>query len=249
MNVAASSMNRFAASPYARRLARDRMVDLADLTGSGPDGRIVAADVPAHPATTALPSHGMPDAAPSPRQLRSFSPTLTRSQLSSSAPAVMSFSATVSLEELNQLIADAARAGLEISIEDAALRAARVALAGMSGGIAMETEGRQILVSGTAGLSIGAERRLRLAAVARGEDAAQDPSLACLLVLEAARAMPLAMPPLPGRTLRLVLAVDGRAQLGRALLCAYSATITPARAAAALEVFAEALEEPLALLA
>ncbi len=35
------------ASPYARKLAREAGVDVGDATGSGPNGRIVAADVEA----------------------------------------------------------------------------------------------------------------------------------------------------------------------------------------------------------
>jgi pyruvate/2-oxoglutarate dehydrogenase complex dihydrolipoamide acyltransferase (E2) component len=41
---------RLIATPYARRLARERDVPLAGLAGSGPGGRIRAADVPAHAA-------------------------------------------------------------------------------------------------------------------------------------------------------------------------------------------------------
>jgi pyruvate dehydrogenase E2 component (dihydrolipoamide acetyltransferase) len=40
------SADRVVASPYARRLARDRGVDLRGRRGSGPSGRIVAADLP-----------------------------------------------------------------------------------------------------------------------------------------------------------------------------------------------------------
>jgi pyruvate dehydrogenase E2 component (dihydrolipoamide acetyltransferase) len=39
------SNGRIKASPLARRIARERGVDLASLTGSGPDGRIIAEDV------------------------------------------------------------------------------------------------------------------------------------------------------------------------------------------------------------
>jgi pyruvate dehydrogenase E2 component (dihydrolipoamide acetyltransferase) len=50
---------RVKASPLARRIARERGVDLTQLTGTGPDGRIVAEDVeraPAAPAPTAAPA-------------------------------------------------------------------------------------------------------------------------------------------------------------------------------------------------
>lgn len=43
----AAPARRTVASPYARRLARERGVELTGVAGSGPRGRIVAADVPA----------------------------------------------------------------------------------------------------------------------------------------------------------------------------------------------------------
>jgi len=43
--VASSTNGRIKASPLARRIARERGIDLASLTGTGPDGRIVAEDV------------------------------------------------------------------------------------------------------------------------------------------------------------------------------------------------------------
>jgi pyruvate dehydrogenase E2 component (dihydrolipoamide acetyltransferase) len=48
---------RVKASPLARRIARERGVDLAALTGTGPDGRIIAEDVEkAEPAPAAAPA-------------------------------------------------------------------------------------------------------------------------------------------------------------------------------------------------
>jgi pyruvate dehydrogenase E2 component (dihydrolipoyllysine-residue acetyltransferase) len=60
----ASSTNggRIKASPLARRIARERGIDLAALSGTGPEGRIVAEDVeraavaPAKPAPAAVPA-------------------------------------------------------------------------------------------------------------------------------------------------------------------------------------------------
>ena len=47
MNVAAKFFAKRCrmASPYARRLAREKHIALVDLTGSGPNRRIAAADV------------------------------------------------------------------------------------------------------------------------------------------------------------------------------------------------------------
>ncbi len=75
-----SHPNRISSSPLARRLAKDSGVDLAGIQGSGPHGRIVAADVEAAksrkgvmapaPAETAAPAgHGMSD-----QQIRALYP-------------------------------------------------------------------------------------------------------------------------------------------------------------------------------
>jgi pyruvate dehydrogenase E2 component (dihydrolipoamide acetyltransferase) len=45
INGAREDTTRIKASPLARRMARERGVDLAGLTGTGPDGRIIAEDV------------------------------------------------------------------------------------------------------------------------------------------------------------------------------------------------------------
>ena len=44
----ASSSGYIKASPLAKRLARERGIDLATLTGTGPGGRVIEADVPEH---------------------------------------------------------------------------------------------------------------------------------------------------------------------------------------------------------
>ena len=55
---------RIKASPLARRIARERGVDLAALAGTGPDGRIVADDVENAPVGGAAPATGAPAPAP-----------------------------------------------------------------------------------------------------------------------------------------------------------------------------------------
>ncbi len=61
-----SSSDRIIASPLAKRIAEDRGIDLASITGSGPNGRIVKADLesakagaasPAPAAAAAVPEH------------------------------------------------------------------------------------------------------------------------------------------------------------------------------------------------
>jgi len=55
---------RLKASPLARRIARERGVDLASITGTGPEGRILAEDVERAPAGAAAAAAGTAAAAP-----------------------------------------------------------------------------------------------------------------------------------------------------------------------------------------
>ena len=155
---------------------------------------------------------------------------------------------------LSQLVRDAGKVGLIIDIVDAALRAAAAALSSRRGtqpaaGVTLEIDGRQIPASGTAGLSIGAARRMRLKAQDSGADAAGEQAAASLLVLQAARAAPVSLPLLPGRDLRLVLVISPTSETARALLCANPSKVTEAEALDLLGSFASALEQPLALMA
>ncbi|WP_282051512.1 pyruvate dehydrogenase complex dihydrolipoamide acetyltransferase [Phaeobacter inhibens] len=63
----AADGNRIFASPLARRIAADKGLDLAQLNGSGPRGRIVKADVEnAKPQAAAAPAAAAPATAPAP---------------------------------------------------------------------------------------------------------------------------------------------------------------------------------------
>lgn len=69
---------RMLATPLARRLARERGVDLHTVTGSGPRGRIRARDLPAAAAVAvpaAVPAAAAPAASTGARQLRPATPT------------------------------------------------------------------------------------------------------------------------------------------------------------------------------
>ena len=118
---------RIAVSPYARRLARERALELVAVRGSGPAGRIVAVDILAY-------QWPVPETAPD--QLKPLP-----------CETVVSFSATVSLTDFYQIAAEVARIGLDIAIEDAVARAAKAALAGLAGRITLEADGRQIMIS------------------------------------------------------------------------------------------------------
>ncbi|WP_404711226.1 pyruvate dehydrogenase complex dihydrolipoamide acetyltransferase [Sphingomonas sp. MMS24-J13] len=62
--IPAAAGDRVKASPLARRLAEQQGVDLATLTGTGPNGRIVKADLEGAKPATAKPAAAAPAAAP-----------------------------------------------------------------------------------------------------------------------------------------------------------------------------------------
>ncbi|UYN97757.1 MAG: pyruvate dehydrogenase complex dihydrolipoamide acetyltransferase [Enhydrobacter sp.] len=72
-SAAAASGGRIFASPLAKRIAADKGVDLAGLKGSGPNGRIVKADVESARPGAARP----PAAAPAPRSTAAAAPLAT----------------------------------------------------------------------------------------------------------------------------------------------------------------------------
>ena len=52
-----TSSGKIKASPLARRLAKEQGVDMANIAGSGPGGRIIAKDIQATPESAAIPSY------------------------------------------------------------------------------------------------------------------------------------------------------------------------------------------------
>ncbi|GIM11853.1 hypothetical protein Vretimale_15310 [Volvox reticuliferus] len=76
--------SRLRASPYARKLAAETGATLTDISGTGPDGRIVAADVQGAPRSAALPAAEMP----------AVKPTATPASAAASAAPKGDFAAT-----------------------------------------------------------------------------------------------------------------------------------------------------------
>ncbi|GGM53878.1 dihydrolipoamide acetyltransferase family protein [Microbacterium saperdae] len=130
---------RRAATPLVRRLARERGVDLRDVSGSGPGGRIVRADLEAvgasavyvhSTASSATPSD---DRDPLPVPFDAVRQAIA-SRLTTSATTVPSFTATASADvgellSLRAQINDAnAGAPTKISVNDLMVRATAIAL-------------------------------------------------------------------------------------------------------------------------
>lgn len=224
-----SSTVRLKASPYARKLARERSLALDAIIGSGPFGRIVAADV--------LNTRDAP-------------------AVSAAAPARIpsAFAAEADLSALRRLIADVDAAGVALSIEDVVLRAAARVLAEIelpdalaNRGLTLETGGRQVRLAMPGDQSVGVQRRARLEALDSGRDDVDAEAVLSVQCLEAGRVSAVFMPLLPGRALRLM--ATGTGERLAVLLCVDTDALSAETAIVFLERFAGILEQPLSLLA
>jgi hypothetical protein len=235
---------RISASPYARRLAKIRSIPLGLLTGTGPFGRIVAADVLAFsPAPEAFP----PEPAPSGSELQLLVP---RTQPASARSA---FSSVISPGGVEALIANAGAAGFPLELEDIALRAAShaMAIAGLPGAsaIAFESRARRIIVDVDLRLSVGHNRKARLAGIEGTPKEPEGKALLSLQVVGATRVTSLLISLPPGQAMRLRLSKGAEAESLSALLCTDPEALPDDLAVAFLSAFSEVLEQPLALLA
>ncbi|MCX5514267.1 hypothetical protein C3941_14425 [Kaistia algarum] len=225
-----SPASRKAASPYARRLARERGIALAELSGSGPNGRIVAADVPLQAVAVSRPG-------PVP------APAIVADRVPSSAMprALGAFSASIVLTPLRDLIA---ASGTDVPL-DAFLAKAAASAAGSYG-----ESLRLVAEDGTATL-ITAPARLapseiaRLAAAGNGTPSGH-PLVLSRLHLSGVR--PVAGPLPADCDLRILVIAANDTEIAEAMLVHDSATIPEAEAARILSAFRAALENPLRLL-
>lgn len=217
-------------SPYARRLARERGIELSQLNGSGPSGRIVAADIVAF----------VPRPAP-------------MAYLQATAIAT-----SVELSVLRQLLEGFAKADTGIELDDIVLRAAACALddiidlnrpEGLP--IALEVrsdQGRkQVVLDRVRSGSLVPLHARRLAALASGDDQSMVPAMLSLRILGTSDIRPITMPLLAGRAMRLVLAAG--VDRAECLLSFDTDTVDEDAATAFLLRFKGYIEVPLRLLA
>lgn len=220
---------RRAASPYARRLARERGLTLEVLTGSGPNGRIVAVDVAAYAARPPAPG-------------------------GNAGPQASSLGTTIQLATLLQLLAGFADADTPFTLEDVVLRAAGCALDdvpeshSLAGApVALEQQAAQLVFADIRKGSLAPLRARRLQAIEAGGDESSEPAALSLKLLAASDIRPVMMPLKPGRNMRLVLAAGPAT--GECLLSFDAAAVSEDAATAFLTRFKAYLELPLRLLA
>jgi pyruvate dehydrogenase E2 component (dihydrolipoamide acetyltransferase) len=204
MTVAARTI----ASPYARRLSRQRGVSLSGVSGSGPSGRIVAADILAFKApslSTAAWSNHPAEAVAS--------------------KVVTVFSARIRTGAARELLAGFAAARPEISLETLVVRAAGRFLqdAGSTGMIHLEgaeDDLHALDIAEAATLSLGILND-RLATLPKGT---RSEAVLSLRSMGEVGIRAVSVPLLPRQRMRLVLSMEG--DMAECLLCFDASEVT-----------------------
>ncbi|ESW90258.1 E3 binding domain-containing protein [Mesorhizobium sp. C280B] len=236
MNMAVAQSPRLAVSPYARRLARERALPLEALRGSGPGGRILAADVLGF-VPVAAPVN-LPDI---------VAPSVA-------VPRIAAFAASVALTALRDLLAALESTGRAFDLDDVLLRAAGrvcgevpdVAKAA-DAPVALELADRQAVFATVPEMPLTSLYATRLAALADNRDDAEMPALLSIRLLLASDIRPLMLPLLPGRAMRLAVSVSAAGDHAECLLVTDAASVDEITAAAWLAAFKSAIEHPLRL--
>jgi pyruvate dehydrogenase E2 component (dihydrolipoamide acetyltransferase) len=102
-----STNGRIKASPLARRIARERGVDLAQISGTGPDGRIVAEDVEragAQPASAEAPAAAAPRGEVESRPLSKIRKTIARRLTEAWTVPAFQLTVNVDMTRANELV-------------------------------------------------------------------------------------------------------------------------------------------------
>lgn len=238
MNIAVAQTGRVAVSPYARRLARERSLPLEALRGSGPGGRILAADVRAF----------VPLAAPV------VSPNAAAPLAAPSASRIAAFATSVAFGALQDLLTALGNSGHVFAIDDVLLRAAGRAFAEMpdafkagAASVALELAGRQTVFAMSPEMPLASLRAMRLAALAESRDETETPAVLSLRFLPASDIRPVTMPLLPGRSMRLTVSLDTPGDRAECMLTVDAASVDEAAAAGWLATLKSAIEQPLRL--
>jgi pyruvate/2-oxoglutarate dehydrogenase complex dihydrolipoamide acyltransferase (E2) component len=231
--MTAIAAQRQPASPYARRLARERGITLELITGTGPGGRIVAADVEAFVGRPAAPPQGL--AAP--------------------ASTVSAYGTSIDLGALQALLASLSQSQSAVALDDMLVRAGALALEalalpGMNAAIGLESGGgASAKLAVVTDAHLGLVSRLHTQLAEAITTAAATTAQLTLRRLAQRGIRPLAMPLLPGASLRLIISAGDTDAAAEVLLVFDAARVGEDDAAAFLAHFRDGLETPLRLLA
>ncbi|WP_244277703.1 MULTISPECIES: E3 binding domain-containing protein [Mesorhizobium] len=220
-------------------MARERSLPLEALRGSGPGGRILAADVVNFVPVAAPVSSGVVAAAAAP------SPAASR---------IAAFATSVALGALHDLLAALESSGHAFAIDDVLLRAVGRAFTEIpdaaklgDASVALELPSRQTVFAMIPEMSLTSLRAMRLATLAGSLDETETPAVLSLRLLPSRDIRPVVMPVLPGRVMRLTVSLDMAADHAECLLTVDAASIGEAAAAEWLATLKSAIEQPLRL--
>jgi pyruvate dehydrogenase E2 component (dihydrolipoamide acetyltransferase) len=107
---------RIKASPLARRIARERGIDLASLTGTGPEGRIIAEDVERGGTAAAAPAAAVPTGEIERIPLTNIRKTIARRLTAAWQAPVFQLSVTADMTRANELVAGARELNPDVRI-------------------------------------------------------------------------------------------------------------------------------------
>jgi len=229
--TAPQAQPRVVATPYARRLARDRGIPLAAIAGTGPHGRRTGRDVLAHAAAASAAG-----AAATPAAVTAM-------------PASAALATTVSLAAVAGLLPQFDSFEPQIELVDVCLKAASATLRESHGfsGAAIVLSPPGMVLEGLDRLTLGAIAALRretTQATARPE---QDVLEVSWLARDGVR--PISLPLRPGTAARLMLAGTIGAAQAECLIGYDPARLDDAAAADLLLAFRSWLEVPLRMIA
>jgi pyruvate dehydrogenase E2 component (dihydrolipoamide acetyltransferase) len=113
-DTSASNGGRIKASPLARRIARERGIDLSAVSGTGPDGRIVAGDV--ERGAPAAPAQAAPSAEVESVPLTSVRKTIARRLTAAWQTPVFQLTLSADMTRANDLVARARELNPDVRI-------------------------------------------------------------------------------------------------------------------------------------
>jgi pyruvate/2-oxoglutarate dehydrogenase complex dihydrolipoamide acyltransferase (E2) component len=234
MNAAVAQTRRLAVSPYARRLARERNLPLETLRGTGPAGRILAADV----------NGFVPVPVPETRPV----------SMPAAAPAIAAFTTSIALGAMRELLGSLENSGRQFGFDDILLRAVGCAFDDTpdvttiaEAPVALELDGRQVTFSGIRKGTPTSLRAARLEALADARDETAKPAALSVRLLPVSQIRPLMMPLLSSRAMRLTVSADATGEHAECLLIFDAAIVEGRLAAAWLACVKSAIENPLRL--
>jgi pyruvate dehydrogenase E2 component (dihydrolipoamide acetyltransferase) len=119
---------RVKASPLARRIARERGIDLAAVRGTGPEGRIVAEDVERAEAAPAPAPAVVPAGEVERRELTSIRRTIAKRLTEAWTIPVFQLQASADMTRVNALVAHLRETGQHVTVTDVLVKLSAAAL-------------------------------------------------------------------------------------------------------------------------